>query len=116
MTKKDNIEFEWDIRSNDGKVTEGNEWAKELSEHIGKVCLEHGKGFIFAPWGGSNLTCKSFFATNHTDPMMFGAGVAMLISNYMKNNPKLKTDEEKIKWLSTIMEVAISDYKGRLKK
>lgn len=101
--------IEWDIRSRDGKITEGNEWAKDLAEHIGKVCFEHGKGFIFAPWGGSNLTCKSFFATSHTNPIMFAGGMAMMISNYIKNNPLLNKDEVK-DYVSSIAQTALDMY------
>lgn len=111
---KDDLEFEWNIRSDDGKITEGNEWAKDLAEHIAKVCHEHGKGFIFAPWGGSNLTCKSFFATNHTDPAYFGAGISMMVSNYLKNNPAFKSEKEIVKWVGTIMYTALKAYKGEL--
>lgn len=103
--------IEWDIRSGDGKITEGNEWAKDLAEHIGKVCFEHGKGFIFAPWGGSNLTCKSFFATSHTNPIMFAGGMVMMISNYIKHNPAFKNEAEVVQWVGSIMATALQTYK-----
>ena len=96
-----------DIRSVDGQVTKGNEWAVELTKHIGKICEKHGKGFIFAPWGGSNTSCKSFFATSHTDPMMFGAGIAMMMSNYLKNNPDVESREDKIKWVNAAAQTVI---------
>lgn len=112
MTKnKDNVEFEWDIRSDDGKITEGNEWAKDLAEYIGKECLKHGKGFIFAPYGGSNLTCRSFFATSHTDPIMFGSGISMIITNYIKHNPFLKSEADVVRWVSTIMTTSLEMYR-----
>lgn len=114
MADKDNLEFEWDIRSHDGKITEGNEWAKDLAEQIASVCHEHGKGFIFAPWGGSNTNCRSFFATSHTDPAYFGAGISMMVSNYLKNNPAFKSEKEIVKWVGTIMYTALKAYKGEL--
>ena len=107
---KDDLEFEWNIRSDDGKITEGNEWAKDLAEHIARVCHEHGKGFIFAPWGGSNTNCRSFFATNHTDPAYFGAGIAMMISNYLKNNPAFKSEKDITMWVGTILHAALEAY------
>ena len=76
--------IEWDIRSKDGKITEGNEWAKDLAEQIGNTCMEHGKGFVFIPFGGSNLTCKSFFATSLTKPMVFAAAIGMAIHHYFE--------------------------------
>lgn len=105
-------EFVWDIRSKDGKITEGNEWAKDLAEHIGKVCLEHGKGFIFVPFGGSNLTCKSFFATSLTDKRVFGAGITSMLSNYVKHNPEFKTEADVVQWVGAIMVSALEVYKG----
>ena len=102
MAKK----FKWDIRSNNGEVTEGNEWAKKLAEKIAVECDKHGKGFIFAPWGGSEMTCKSFFATSHQNPMMFGAGMAMMLSNYMKANPDLPKKYRK-EWLKGIIKTAL---------
>lgn len=114
MAKKDDIEFQWDIRSNDGEITEGNEWAKDLAEYIGRECIKHGKGFIFAPWGGSNITCKSFFATSHTDPAYFGAGIAMMLSNFIKNNPAFKSEKEIVMWIGTILHTALESYQGGL--
>lgn len=111
MAKNKDIKFKWDIRSGDGKVTEGNEWAKDLAEYIGKECIKHGKGFIFAPWGGSNLTCRSFFATSFTDPVMFGAGISMMITNYLKNNPAFKSEAEVVKWVGTTMATSLEMYK-----
>ena len=102
--------FEWDIRSRDGKVTEGNEWAKDLAEHIGQVCADHGKGFIFVPFGGSNLTCRSFFATSLTEPELFGAGISMMIANYLKNNPAFKSESDIAKWVGAIAQTALQVY------
>lgn len=111
MAKDKDPKFKWDIRSSDGKITEGNEWAKELTEYIGKECLKHGKGFIFAPYGGSNLTCRSFFATSHTDPLVFGSGISMMITNYIKHNPAFKSEAEIVQWVGSIMATSLEMYK-----
>ena len=100
----------FEIRNKDGKVSKGNEWAVDLAGRIGQECAEHGKGFIFAPWGGSNTNCKSFFATNHQDPMIFGAGMSMIISNYIKENPNFKSEREIIKWVGGVMATALEIY------
>lgn len=112
MAKKDkDPKFKWDIRSENGKITEGNEWAKDLAEYIGKECIKHGKGFIFAPWGGSNLTCRSFFATSNTDPSVFAAGISMMITNYIKRNPAFKSEAEIVRWVNAIMVTSLEMYK-----
>lgn len=96
----------WDIRNKDGKVTEGNEWAKNLAGKIGEECMKHGKGFVFCPFGGSNHTCKSFFATSLTNPIVFGAAMTMMLSNFIYSNPDIKDPENRKAFLRTVSEAA----------
>lgn len=100
MSKKVILE----THSLNGQCTVGNEWAKYLGMKIGAECDKHGKGFLFAPFGGSNTSCKSFFMSSLMNPVDMGACLSMIAGNFIASGHLSNLDVDG--WLKAIVESA----------